>query len=437
MKAISTICISLLLSSTALYCQAQSLEQAVASALESNPRIRAAFNRFKATEQQITQARAGYMPSVNLTAGAGQEWTTTPALRTVGDTPVDLTRSGAGINLRQLLFSGFETQSEVARTTAATESERFTLLAEAENLALEVSVAYLNALEAEQIVLLSDNNLQTHLDIQKQIRQRTQSGLGSTSDLSQINARVALARANLIAAKNNQADAQTQFLRLVDQLPDGLVTPVPDETMLPQSAEEAFAYGRDANPTILSARKDIDAAAAQYESSKSRYFPELAIELGANTGDNLGGIPGNANDATAMLRLNYNLFSGGRDRARVKESAYQINEAKEINERTQRQLRESVNLAWNARTLIEEQLVYLRDHVESAHATREAYQKQFQLNRRTLLDLLDTENELFDARRAYVAAESDYLQSQYRLLNASGRLLSSLRVNTPGNWSNP
>ncbi|MCL6417465.1 TolC family outer membrane protein [Aestuariirhabdus sp. Z084] len=433
-KTTKAIAVVASLSSMSLPAWAQSLEEAVAHTLDTNPEIRVVFNRFKARQEQVAQARGGYLPSLDVDAGVGPEYNNTPGFRATGEDGVNETRQEFGISLRQMLFDGFETSYNVDRTTAETEAEQYSLLAEAENKALQVSEVYLQVLEAQQLFELSERNLKTHLEIHKQIRQRTESGLGSASDLSQINARVALARSNLIAARNNQVDAETSFFRVVGQRAQALVQPVADQTMLPESEEAAIIQGVEFNPTLLSARKDIDAAHAQHDGSRSNFYPEFTFEVQGRSDNDIDGIEGYNEQLAAMIRMRYNLFNGGRDSARVRETAYQINEAKEVNDRAYRQLEEGIGLSWSAYEFIAEQMTYLKQHVEAAFATREAYKKQFKLGKRSLLDLLDTENELFEARRSFVVAETEFVISQYRLLNASGQLLSSLRVQAPPKW---
>lgn len=135
-----------------------------------------------------------------------------------------------------------------------------------------------------------------------------------------------------------------------------------------------------------------------------------------------------------MIRMRYNLFSGGKDRAREREASYKINEAKEIRERAYRQVVEGATLAWNAFEMLAPQKLYIREHVIAAKQTQVAYSQQFNLGQRTLLDLLDTENELFEARKSYLQTEYDEIIAQYRVLNSTGRLLDSLRVTRPDVW---
>ncbi|WP_076415506.1 TolC family outer membrane protein [Shewanella sp. UCD-KL12] len=431
----------------------QTLEQAVAHTLDTNPEIRIAFNRFKAREEQVNQAIAGYMPTVDISGGYGWEQTNSPSTRRkagfgeVDDEGViELERGEAGFSIKQMLFDGFYTSSEVDRYSFEASAEQWALFAAAEDMALEVSKVYVNYIKSEQVLTLAEKNLVSHQDIYGQIKERTDSGLGSVADLSQITGRLARANANLISAKNNFYDAKAQFVRIVEQQPEGLIVPVPDDDMLPEDLNSSVKLAQDNHPILKSASSDINAAENERDSAQSNYYPKLSLELDGNWNNNLDGedgLPGNAfgqdvgghsNDLVAMVRIKYNLFSGGKDRAREREASYKVGEAKEIRERAYRQVVEGVNLAWNAYELLVPQKMYIRDHVVAAKDTQVAYSQQFNLGQRTLLDLLDTENELFEARKDYLEAEYDEILSEYRILNATGRLLESLRVTRPDVW---
>jgi len=135
-----------------------------------------------------------------------------------------------------------------------------------------------------------------------------------------------------------------------------------------------------------------------------------------------------------MLRMRYNLYSGGKDVASERGAAYKTTEAQEINYRAHRQVTESFRLAWNAYEMLGLQKQYIQQHVVTSKDTQDAYQQQFSLGQRNLLDLLDTENELFQARKDYLDANFDELIARYRLLNVTGQLLESLRVTRSTAW---
>jgi adhesin transport system outer membrane protein len=203
-----------------------------------------------------------------------------------------------------------------------------------------------------------------------------------------------------------------------------------------------FAIER--HPIIKAAQLDIQAARAYSGSVKANYYPKLSLEVAANADNDLAGedgfnrigsdVGGHRNDLTVMLRMRYNLYSGGKDVALERGAAYKTTEAQEINYRAHRQVTESFRLAWNAYEMLGLQKQYIQQHVVTSKDTQDAYQQQFSLGQRNLLDLLDTENELFQARKDYLDANFDELIARYRLLNVTGQLLESLRVTRSTAW---
>ncbi|MEL4282806.1 MULTISPECIES: TolC family outer membrane protein [Shewanella] len=435
-----------------LSAQSQTLEQAVAYTLDTNPDLRVAFNRFKAREEQVNQAIAGYMPTIDVTGGYGYEQTDSVSTRrrpNVGDVDssgvAELNRGEFGVSLKQMLFDGFYTSSEVDRYSFEASADQWALLAAAEDMALDVSKVYLNYLRTDEVLKLAEKNLNSHKEIYEQIKQRTDSGLGSTADLSQITGRLARANANVISARNNLLDAKAQFIRVVAADPVDLIQPVPDADLLPKDLNSGLTDAQENHPILKSAANDIRAAENERSSVQASYYPQVSLELNGNWNNDVGGedgvsalasqnVGGYNNDLVAMVRVRYNLFAGGKDLAREKETAYKLGEAKEIRQRAQREVVEGVNLAWNAYEMLAPQKQYIRDHVMAAKDTQSAYAQQFNLGQRSLLDLLDTENELFEARKDYLQAEYDEITAKYRVLNSTGRLLDSLKVTRPEAW---
>jgi len=344
----------------------------------------------------------------------------------------DYTRKEAGVLLRQMLYDGRATTSEAERQDARIASASWRLKAVGEYTSLRVAEVYLELLSRQELLRLSRDNLKAHERTLDQVKLRSESGVGRMADLAQVEGRVARARANVISDENNLADAQANYQRVVGSLPqDGLVQPTGIDASLPASVETALKQAQDEHPTLRSANADVDASFAQYEATKYRMQPRLDIELGRTWGDNLDGVEGRNEDMTAMLRLRWNLFNGWRDDARKRQTAHLINEAKSIRDNTRREVDESLQLSWNAYKALDSQIAYLRQHMEASQETRDAYDKQFGLGKRTLLDLLDSENELFQARRTHVEARDKRLFAQYRILAGIGALMPSLKVGTP------
>lgn len=408
----------------------QSLEQAIAITLASNPEIRSAFNDYKSYVEQREASGGNYLPTVDLDAGIGYE-KINPA---TGDT-TELTRKDAKITLTQLLWDGSATLNDMDRTAAEAESMRYQLIASSQDKALEVASVYLEAVKAKEVLVLSEDNLKTHKRIYRDIKKRVDSGIGSTADLSQVEARLANAHSNLLAAQNNIFDTHTQFSRLVGQSPQGLVFPRADQNALPQSLEEATQIADENHPVLKVAAADVEAAKYQYKQSKGTNLPTFSVEASQTWYDDAAGIRGDRDELSAMLRMRYNLFNGGSDLANQDRMAYQLNKAKDLRDSSYRQLTEGLRLSWSALDLTLQQKEFLADHVDSTSDTAIAYEKQYRIGQRTLLDVLNTENELFEARKDYLDAHYQEQYAKYRVLNACGILLDALMVDIPDEWA--
>lgn len=412
---------------------AQTLEQAVALALANNPEIKASYNQYVSSVKERDAAAGAYLPTLDLDAGIGYEGIR-PASST-GNEDTDLTRKEASIILNQLIWDGNATLNDMDRTAADAESERLQLLDDASNLALQVTDVYLNAVKASEVLALSESNLAVHKRIYRDIKRRVDSGIGSTADLTQVEARIARAQGNLLAAQNNLFDTHTQFERLVGQAPLGLIYPRADAAKIPLSLTDAMALALDNHPVIKVSAADVDSARFQYKQSKSPYYPTIYFEARQTWRDDAGGDRGGASETIAMLRLNYNLYNGGSDSDRSESAAYQLNRSKDLRDNAYRQVEEGLRLSWSALDLTLQQKDFLADHVDSASQTVIAYEKQYQIGQRTLLDLLNTENELFEARRDYLDAHYAEQYAKYRVMNAVGVLIDALLVDIPQEWT--
>src|SRR6185436_16176459 len=182
---------------------------------------------------------------------------------------------------------------------------------------------------------------------------------------------------------------------------------------------------------LRSALSDVDAAQAQREIARSFYFPRIELEASYSDNKNVDGIVGPNRDRLVMLWLKWNVFRGGFDYHRDLETAKQINEAQEIARNTNRQVEAAVRLAYNAYATARDRLPSLDRYVKASDSTRDAYSKQFAIGQRTLLDLLDSENEFFTSRSTYVTALFIELSARFRVLNAMGNLMTAMEIKPP------
>ncbi len=410
---------------------ATTLREAVSETLASDPDVRFASDNRLSVEQELEQARGGFYPSLDLDLGYGWEQTNNPATRARGRSDVELQRGEAGLFFRQMLFDGFETRNEVDRQVARLASRAHTVFGESERRALDAVEAYLAVSRNRALLDLANANLASHERTYEQIKLRSDAGRGSRADLDTADGRLALARANQIAAEANLADAMTNYLRVVGSPPGVLEEVVAPLALMPASLDEAVEQAVANHPTLKAAESDVEAAREQHEVSRAVLLPRIDFEMSARSDNHLDGVSGYDESLNAMFRLRYNLFSGGADEARRRQTAHQIDEALDVHERTLRQVIESIRLSWNALDASQNRLTYLEQHRISADSALGAYQKQFNIGQRSLLDLLDQENEVFEAGTAHLTGEYDVQFSTFRVLAGIARLLDSLDIPRP------
>lgn len=429
MRCLSVLSLTLAVS---LSVHGQTLSEAMQAALEAHPEIQAGANARLSVEEQMNAAKGGYLPQVDLLAGYGREGTDSPSTRGAsGHGYQTLTRGESSLRLQQMLFDGFATSSEVGRQRATVNARAYELLGTSERTALSVTEVYLDVLKRQAMVRLAEDNLRSHERIYDQINLRSQRGVGRMVDLDQAEARLAQARNNLITERTNLADARVNYFSVVGReaselsQPQGLPGQLPENLLL--AREEMLAN----NPFLSSAEADVQATEQQYKAAKSTFYPRFDAELSSGVDNNLDGAPGHSNEWQAMLRMRYNLFAGGSNSADLRSKSHQINQAMDIRNNALRVLIEELGLAWNALENASQQLPIAQQYVDYSSRVRDTYQKQFTLGDRTLLDLLDSENELFTASRRLEDVRFTELFTQYRIKATMGSLLKSQGVMAP------
>jgi adhesin transport system outer membrane protein len=409
---------------------ATSLEESVATTLESNPEIGIVGANRQAIDQELRQARAQYFPSLDARAAGGPEYTNSPATRN-RDGSETLLRLESQLTLSQMLFDGFSTQNEVDRQLARIDSASHRVRETAEFVGLDAIEAHLDILRNQSLVALAVQNIEDHQRISDQVGRLEREGAGSIADVTQADARLAAAQSALASARGSLRDAEAAYRAVVGTLPAELEEPVVPVVAVPESAEAAAAKASAENPTVRIADADIEVAKAELEGSRSGYYPRLDLELGAGANRNLDGIEGSDIDAQALLVMRYNLFRGGADVARERESFFRLSEAREELARVRRQAVEDALVSYSALLTARDRVLALRDQAEATRATRNAYAQQFDLGQRSLLDLLDAENELFVARSNLVTSEYTEMFAVYRVLAVIGDLLMALDIDAP------
>jgi adhesin transport system outer membrane protein len=185
------------------------------------------------------------------------------------------------------------------------------------------------------------------------------------------------------------------------------------------------------NPTLLAARSDVTAAQRQYDAAAGQYGPTVALELRGATGRDTNDNIGRYDETSARLVASWMIFDGGTRVARRAELAERIGENQSRLSALQRAAFESIDRAWGARENSGARINSLAGQARSAASVISAYRSEYELGQRTLLDLLNAENSLFNARLSLAAARTVAVFADYQLLAATGGLLRQMRAPPP------
>ena len=290
--------------------------------------------------------------------------------------------------------------------------------------------AYLEVIRLRELIALAAENEKRHEETLRQVSLLADAGQGRRADAQQADARLALAQASLSQLRGQLAQAEAGFLHLTGQPPGSLADAGDFQATLPASLPAALEQALATYPAIRSAQNELLAAQADRESARSRYAaPRLALEVGTAANHDLDGVRGAYTDRFAMLRLRYNLFRGGIDNSRVREAQARVDEALANYGKARNDIERDLRQAWQGLLEDRNRLPQLQRYAAASAQVVSAYRLQFSIGRRTLLDVLNAENELFSARGSQYTGMHAVTLGELRVLAAMGKLLETLGVN--------
>ena len=430
-KKISVVALAVLMSLGAA--QAQNLPapmvQAARKAVATNPEVQARWNGFNAAGNERDVARGGFFPRLDLIATTGREDRDSPSAP--GGSYGTYNFNAAQLTLNQMLFDGMFTANEAKRLGYAKLTRYYELLEVSESAALEAIRAYSDVVRYRELVEAATQNYVEHKQTTQLVEERANAGVGRRVDVEQANGRLALAESNLLIELTNLHDVSARYLRVVGEKPEATLPAFPEPFKLgtmPASTTDLMRDGLQGSPTLNAAVENVRAYKTAIESAKAAYFPRVDLRAYASNDNNTGGISGDTRVNGIELVLNYNLFRGGADKARERQAVNQREQARDLQEKACRDVRQTLSIAYSDVRSLDEQLRYMDAHRLATEKSREAYRQQFDIGQRTLLDLLDSQNEYFEATRAYINARYNQATAQARTLAGMGQLVSTLGV---------
>ena len=384
------------------------LRHAVEKALAKNPEVTSRFNAYRAAGDAVDVVRGGLRPRVDLNASVGIDRDKITSRAPSTESP---SRSGVALTLTQLLWDGLGTQREVERFGHDRLARYFDLLEATEQTTLEAARALYDVQRFQRLVALAEDNYVQHRYASQQIQSRFSAGVGRGVDLEQVNARLALAESNLTTESANLHDVMARYLRIVGEIPPQRTNATPPlavlSAALPTSSAEVLNRAVVQSPAISAGIEAVRASRLSGQVRASAFQPRIEARVRSGVGRNFDGVRDQRRDSSAEVVLNWNLYSGGADQARVRQQVNLLAQAEDLRDKVCQDVRQTAAIAHNDTRTLTEQLVLLDRNTLAIEKARDAYRQQFDIGQRSLLDLLNSENELYTARRAYANAEYD------------------------------
>ncbi|MDX2275418.1 MAG: TolC family outer membrane protein [Hyphomonadaceae bacterium] len=409
---------------------AETLPDALAAAYRNNPTLEAARLSAASADENTAQARAAYLPSVDVTASTGVRESSTETAG-AGTTTQNTEPRTASVIAQQALYTGGFRGAQSAAARASVARSRENLRAVEQDVMLAAISAYVDVLRDQEFVRIRTADV-TLLERQlEEARARFDVGDVTLTDVSQAEARLAGSRSGLSQAQSALEGSRARYVQIVGEAPGELVLPPPPPA-LPASLDEAVERALDSNPDIRDARANERLASAQVGIERSALLPQLTAVARWDESEDSNGPDVRGDSASAVAQLTIPLFEGGFARSRVRQSRIEEQRAASLTEQAERAVVSQLTAAWNDYLAAERVVFSSQEQVRANELAFEGVQEERSVGLRTSLDVLNAQQELLNAQLAVASAQRDAYVATHAVLQAIGLLdAGALGVNVP------
>jgi outer membrane protein, adhesin transport system len=405
---------------------ALSLDEAVNEALRTHPIVKERLNNFRATQQDLQIAKAGYLPSLDYRGTTGYNHAGELNNR-VRSTYPEYTNYENSLTLTQNIFNGFGTLHQIDYQEARILAAGYNYIEKTNDIAFRTVGAYLNVLRSQELYATAQENVAINMELFNKVKELYNGGLTTKSEMNKIQTALSLSKSNLTVQENNMRDTLATLRRMVGhEIDPGSLQKMTLKTPMPESFERAAMIAVEHNPSILVGRYNTKGAQELMGERKKAYYPKIDLEVSQFYNDahnNNNGFDQTDDRFRARVVLNYNLYRGGADSAEEQKNVSKINQEIQTMLESKREALEGIEFSWNAYQMIQKQLVDLYDYKKFSETTLNLYKDEFDMGRRSLLDLLAAQNDLIGSRQNITNAEHDELYARYRILDAMGLMV--------------
>jgi outer membrane protein len=419
---------------------AETLEQAMAEAYQTNPTILAERSKLRATDELVPEALANWRPTVTLSgnitrsntfdylggsSGIGGTTSGTPsgsqAPSSVNNNALVYNNDTMGVQVTEAIYRGGRTTAQTRQAEAQIAAERAQLDLTEEQVMLNVATAYLNLVQAQSVLQLSINNeqvLQRQLDA---VNDRFRVGEVTRTDVAQAQSRLSAAHADRTQSEGSLRTARAAYLQTVGHLPSTVDYPA-GLPALPVSLEQAQTLASGQNPSINNAQSTYQAALEGIDLIAGEFLPTVSVTGAAQRMINFDGPSTLENLAEASLNISVPLYQQGQEYARLRAQKQTAGQTRATLDQTRRDVEDAITASWESLATGTARRASYRDQIKAAAIALEGVQRENQVGSRTVLDVLNAEQEYLQAQVNEVQAHHDEILAAYQLLNATGQL---------------
>ncbi len=405
---------------------AETLEDVLSAAYNTNPTLQARRARLRAADEGVPQALANWRPTVTLSGEAGRgkyESNQSTTGRESNRSPKDYS-----LTVSQPLYRGGRTTAQTQQAEATVQAERALLQATEQTILLNAATAYLNVVRDEAVVRLSVNNEQVLRRQLEAAQERFRVGEITRTDVSQAEARLSRATADRVAAEGTLQNSRANFVNVVGRPPEGPQAPS-SAVPVPASFDEVKALTLAKNPNIAAADWTATAAKEGVDLVFGELLPTVSLQGQYSRSQDASArflADGSVNKAEsenlqATLNVSVPLYEGGGTYSRVRAQKHTFGQRRIEADQARRDSLESANKGWEDLLAARARIKSYETQIRASEMALAGVEEEAKVGSRTVLDVLDAEQELFDARVNMVKAQRDEMVAAFQVKTALGQ----------------
>jgi outer membrane protein len=413
---------------------AETMESSLLRAYQNNPQLNAQRASVRAVDENVPQALAGYRPKVSGTFSAGVGYVDQLADGNAGKKIEhgDQTPHTANITATQTVYNGNQTANKTRVAESQVLGAREGLRLMEQSVLLAAATIYMDYLRDSAILEVQRSNTKVLELTLRQTRDRYTAGLVTPTDVAQSEAQLAAGKSQELAAVSTLTTTRANFRRIIGNEPSNLAPASPVDRYLPASVGAAIELARRENPNVTSAMFGVDVSFLNVKINEGALLPTVSLQATVTkTWDPTITII-NQFTAAASAQLTVPIYQGGAEYSLIRQSKETLEQQRLTMEQVRDQARADLVTAWGQLVAGKAQVTAAQSQVDASEIAYLGTTKEAQVGQRTVIDILNAQQTLVNARVALVTAQHDRVVASYAVLNVIGRLSPQvLHLSTP------